>query len=603
MSSSVKKQQQKPEETLREKQNKLRNDERGDKLARIFLQNRERNFFEPNESPDIAANIVSAQMYGMHPGNINPVQSPYEIERNLALQRAISNEYPPQYMISLNNNVTMAPMHFDRWGNPIGNLTEDELREQNRKINRDNLLFSNGTDRFERQTFSKEKPVYMNPNIDNRNFLNEGPRNPPPAYHQASPAYYNDEHHAAIERKQAYRDQNFYTDAKFFPREGLTSPNQKYRGRNDINGMLLEEDFRNKTAYEAWNQDEINNYPRGQGLNLMGSGKKPTSSQKRVKNYVFDERDVLGEGSFSKVYKGFCEISNVTVAVKEIDMRKCNKNSIDEIYITKSVSSPNVVQIYDYHLDYSNNKCYLILEYCNQGSLESQEYQRLSLTAALKYFQQIVNGMKALFNLNIIHRDLKRGNILIKDNMVKISDFGFAKNMGKYMEIDSIRCGTPSTMAPEIFFIKDGESNAKYNNKCDIWSLGVILHELVYWKHPFDLNPDQYNLRRRSHVTNKIPIVEDFINKALVFNPRDRMSWEDVFNHGISFANHSNQLDRVVSRHSSSSMGLSSFFRVLSIKDDFIEDLQQLTPKKRLLLFFTVLLIIMAGKRLIGAIN
>jgi serine/threonine protein kinase len=51
----------------------------------------------------------------------------------------------------------------------------------------------------------------------------------------------------------------------------------------------------------------------------------------------------------------------------------------------------------------------------------------------------------------------------------------------------SIRCGTPSTMAPEIYFQPDG-TKLLYDKKCDVWSLGVIIHEIVYRKHPFDCN-------------------------------------------------------------------------------------------------------------------
>ena len=74
---------------------------------------------------------------------------------------------------------------------------------------------------------------------------------------------------------------------------------------------------------------------------------------------------------------------------------------------------------------------------------------------------QIIEGMKALYNLNIIHRDLKLENILLKNGTVKISDFGFAKHMGRNLFVESVKCGTPSTMAPEIFLFES--NNAIYN--------------------------------------------------------------------------------------------------------------------------------------------
>lgn len=67
----------------------------------------------------------------------------------------------------------------------------------------------------------------------------------------------------------------------------------------------------------------------------------------------------------------------------------------------------------------------------------------------MKYFDDVIKGMDALFGKNIIHRDLKFENILIgTDNIAKISDFGLAKSMGNESNVASVRCGTPYTMAP-----------------------------------------------------------------------------------------------------------------------------------------------------------
>ena len=63
-------------------------------------------------------------------------------------------------------------------------------------------------------------------------------------------------------------------------------------------------------------------------------------------------------------------------------------------------------------------------------------------------FEQIVEGMDYLNKKNIIHRDLKFENILIKNNVIKISDFGFAKPIGSKLAVFSEKCGTPYTMAP-----------------------------------------------------------------------------------------------------------------------------------------------------------
>lgn len=100
----------------------------------------------------------------------------------------------------------------------------------------------------------------------------------------------------------------------------------------------------------------------------------------------------------------------------------------------------------------------------------------ISIEMKLKYFDHVVQGMDILFAKNIIHRDLKFENILVsKEGIAKITDFGLAKDMGTMSNVASLRCGTPYTMAPEVFF-HNSYTRPTYNQKCDIWSIGVILH-------------------------------------------------------------------------------------------------------------------------------
>ena len=266
---------------------------------------------------------------------------------------------------------------------------------------------------------------------------------------------------------------------------------------------------------------------------------------KKIGEFEFckEAQNIIGSGTFSTVYIGNHYLKkSMKVAVKAIDTFKCNKALIDEIYITKSINSPNVVHIYDYYLDQKKGKCYLVLEFCNQGSLESHKARSrydLTYSSQLKmlygYFQQILKGLRPLFDLNIIHRDLKLSNILLSDGIVKISDFGFAKHMGNFSELNSVKCGTPSTMAPEIIF--QDKTHVNFNKKSDIWSLGVILHELVYGVHPFDLNANDMQKGKRLKLDVTYPLAEDFIDKALKYDLKERMSWDEVFQHPITYIN------------------------------------------------------------------
>lgn len=91
---------------------------------------------------------------------------------------------------------------------------------------------------------------------------------------------------------------------------------------------------------------------------------------------------------------------------------------------------------------------FMILEYCEKNLKEELKQCKHDIVRVLDLFEQIVEGMSVLQVNNILHRDLKFENILIKQGRVKLADFGLAKFMGDQMEVESRRCGTPYTMAP-----------------------------------------------------------------------------------------------------------------------------------------------------------
>ena len=124
----------------------------------------------------------------------------------------------------------------------------------------------------------------------------------------------------------------------------------------------------------------------------------------------------------------------------------------------------------------SNNKYYLIMEYCDMGDLkEYMKYRDLNETELKHYVKQIRDGMWELHTNNIVHRDLKPQNILVtSDDTLKISDFGFAKSYNPDIELQQTMCGSPLYMAPEILEQK------RYTDVVDLWSIGVIMYELFF---------------------------------------------------------------------------------------------------------------------------
>ena len=97
----------------------------------------------------------------------------------------------------------------------------------------------------------------------------------------------------------------------------------------------------------------------------------------------------------------------------------------------------------------------------------------------LFFFRQMVEAFKVLSRSNIMHRDIKPDNILLHNGNIKIADFGFCKPLENQNDMVQTMLGSPIYMAPEVI---RGEV---YTNKADIWSLGVVLYQMLFGKCPF----------------------------------------------------------------------------------------------------------------------
>jgi serine/threonine protein kinase len=175
------------------------------------------------------------------------------------------------------------------------------------------------------------------------------------------------------------------------------------------------------------------------------------------------------------------------------------------------------------------------MEYAKKGNLLDiikKEKSGMSEIKAFKYFIQVINAVYYLHSNNIIHRDIKPENILIgDDNKLKLCDFGWAKELT--LENRSTFCGTMEYMAPEIV----GSEN--YDYSVDIWSLGILLYEMLFGHSPFN-GKDTNNiiLNIKSHELNyddtnkKISnSCKDLIQKLLNMNPQKRLKIKDILEH------------------------------------------------------------------------
>ena len=254
----------------------------------------------------------------------------------------------------------------------------------------------------------------------------------------------------------------------------------------------------------------------------------------------------LGSGSYSTVYSGVCSDPNsprhgIIVAIKIINIsgltQKAKSILNNEIYVMELIKNnphPNIVECYD--IIQSSTELFIIMEFCSSGDLRSILKKPIKEKFAQFYFCQLVNGLKYLDRHKIMHRDIKPKNILLTNGrrFLKIADFGFAKNFSS-CDLHETICGSPLYMAPELF------NETKYNNQSDIWSIGMILYEMLYGLNPYEESETINQLQNMINTkiidippknTLNITVSDDclsFIKKLLEKDVKKRLTWADFF--------------------------------------------------------------------------
>ena len=253
----------------------------------------------------------------------------------------------------------------------------------------------------------------------------------------------------------------------------------------------------------------------------------------------------LGSGSYGSVYQAKNIVMDNIVAIKVIE--KVQDNMVDdleiknEINILKSLSHPNIVKIYEFFdtvLYY-----YIVTEYCKKGELFSYIKNKYSEKQLAVLFYQVFSGLCYLHEKKILHRDLKLENLMVseieKDIItgeeyfwIKIIDFGTAKIFEKNKTEKAV-IGSSYYIAPEVL-------KQRYNEKCDTWSVGVILYMTLVGVAPFDGRTDEDIIRRikiGKYNKNDIRFIEhseevkDLVYKLLEKNIDKRLSAKEALNH------------------------------------------------------------------------
>ena len=247
----------------------------------------------------------------------------------------------------------------------------------------------------------------------------------------------------------------------------------------------------------------------------------------------FNDYDVLkqiGKGAYGIVYKVRHRADKAIYALKTIEIGKMDHkaltNTLNEIRILCSISHPNIVGYKEAFL--TGTILCVVMEYVGGGDLSEKiasckkRNYCINEESIWKYTVQILNGLKELHSLKILHRDIKSANIFLSEDFetVKLGDLNIAKVAKE--DFASTQIGTPYYLAPEIW------TNQKYDNRCDIFSLGCVVYEMATLRVPFDASTIQELFKKVTQgAIDPIPSryssqLSDMIRLFLAKNPKNR---------------------------------------------------------------------------------
>ena len=268
----------------------------------------------------------------------------------------------------------------------------------------------------------------------------------------------------------------------------------------------------------------------------------------------------LGIGSYGRVYLVTNKFNNKKYALKVINKNKLMQIYADcrlvhnEVELHSKLNHPNIIKLYN--MKETENEIQILLEYAQNGNLFDiiQKNNGLDELKAFEYFIQIVNAVYFLHQNNIIHRDIKPENILIGENdVLKLCDFGWAKELN--VNKRATFCGTMEYMAPEIV------GSEMYDFSVDIWSLGILLYELIMGHSPFRSKSKKdrnimIKIKKHDLVFDKDKNISkeciDLINRLLDVNPETRLKIKDIFEHPFILANENKIKNNKISQNKES---------------------------------------------------
>uniref|UniRef100_A0A8C0YFF3 Serine/threonine-protein kinase PLK n=1 Tax=Cyprinus carpio carpio TaxID=630221 RepID=A0A8C0YFF3_CYPCA len=245
---------------------------------------------------------------------------------------------------------------------------------------------------------------------------------------------------------------------------------------------------------------------------------------------------VLGKGGFAKCYEMTDLSSSKVYAAKIIPHSRVSKTHHREkinreIDLHRALSHKHIVHFYHHFEDKDN--IYILLEYCSRRSLAHILKARKVLTEpeVRYYLKQTVSALKYLHDLEILHRDLKLGNLFVNDSMeLKVGDFGLAAKLEPVSNRRKTICGTPNYLSPEVL------NKQGHGWESDVWALGCVMYTMLLGKPPFETTnlKETYRCIREARYTIPTSLslpAKQLISGMLAQNPVDRPHLDDIIRH------------------------------------------------------------------------
>ncbi|KAL1401437.1 hypothetical protein pipiens_006599 [Culex pipiens pipiens] len=243
----------------------------------------------------------------------------------------------------------------------------------------------------------------------------------------------------------------------------------------------------------------------------------------------------IGEGSTGTVCIATDKSTGRQVAVKKMDLRKQQRRELlfNEVVIMRDYHHPNIVETYSSFL--VNDELWVVMEYLEGGALtDIVTHSRMDEEQIATVCKQCLKALSYLHSQGVIHRDIKSDSILLaSDGRVKLSDFGFCAQVSQELPKRKSLVGTPYWMSPEVI------SRLPYGPEVDIWSLGIMVIEMIDGEPPFFNEPPLQAMRRirdmpppklkNSHkVSSRL---QNFLDRMLVRDPVQRATAAELLAH------------------------------------------------------------------------